>query len=42
MEVFVVLAFGIGWAILEWQCKQLDKKRDQEAVKTRARDKGSA
>ena len=30
MEFFVVLAFGVGWAILEWRCKQLDKQRDQE------------
>jgi hypothetical protein len=25
LEFFVVLVFGIGWLILEWQCKKLDK-----------------
>jgi hypothetical protein len=26
-ELFVVLAFGVGWLILEWNGKRLDRKR---------------
>ncbi|MEQ1672557.1 MAG: hypothetical protein ABL893_17015 [Hyphomicrobium sp.] len=26
-ELFVVLAFVIGWLILEWQCRRLDRLR---------------
>ncbi|MFN0218716.1 MAG: hypothetical protein ACKVP4_07895 [Hyphomicrobium sp.] len=25
LEFAVVLAFGIGWLVLEWYCKRLDK-----------------
>ena len=32
-ELFVVLAFGIGWMILEWQGRRLDAKRLAEAEK---------
>ncbi|MGL4396510.1 MAG: hypothetical protein ACRCS9_08240 [Hyphomicrobium sp.] len=27
-EFAVVLAFGIGWLVLEWQCRRLDRKRE--------------
>ena len=30
-ELFIVLAFGIGWLILEWYCKRLDKPTEAEA-----------
>lgn len=28
-ELVVVLAFGIGWMILEWQGRRLDRQRDE-------------
>ncbi len=28
-EFFVVLAFGIGWMILEWQGRRLDRAREE-------------
>ncbi|MGQ0455676.1 MAG: hypothetical protein ACT4OU_01305 [Hyphomicrobium sp.] len=28
LEFFVVLAFGVGWLILEWYCKRLDRPAD--------------
>lgn len=27
LEFFVVIAFGIGWAAVEWQCCRLDRKK---------------
>jgi hypothetical protein len=30
MELFVVLAFGIGWLILERGARRLDRKRQDE------------
>lgn len=30
LEFFVVLAFAIGWLILEWYCKRLDKPPESE------------
>jgi hypothetical protein len=30
MELFVVLAFGIGWLILELVARRLDEKRKRE------------
>jgi hypothetical protein len=29
-ELFVVLAFGLGWLVLEYVGRRLDKKRDAE------------
>lgn len=29
MELAIVLAFGIGWMILEWQGRRLDRQRDE-------------
>lgn len=30
MELFVVLAFAIGWAILEFVTRRMDKRRAEE------------
>ncbi len=30
VEFFVVALFAAGWAILEWQGRRLDRKRDEE------------
>jgi len=30
LEFFVVLAFGVGWLILELYTRRLDKKREAE------------
>ena len=35
IEFFVVALFAMAWAILEWQGRRLDRKRDAE----RAQDK---
>ena len=34
----IVLAFGIGWLILEWQCKKLDNPAEQSPAKNSAMD----
>ncbi|MEQ1716056.1 MAG: hypothetical protein ABL907_08755 [Hyphomicrobium sp.] len=31
-----MLAFGIGWLILEWQCRRLDRKRQTESEQQKA------
>jgi hypothetical protein len=32
LEFFVVIAFAIGWAAVEWQCRRLDhQKAEREA-----------
>ena len=28
MDLAIVLAFGVGWLILEWQGRRLDRQRD--------------
>jgi hypothetical protein len=33
MELFVVLAFAVGWLILEFVAKQLDKRRADDDLK---------
>ncbi len=36
VEFFVVAMFVAAWAILEWQGRRLDRKRDAERAKTQA------
>lgn len=38
LEILFVLAFAIGWAVLEFVCRRLDRKREED----RARDTGRA
>ncbi len=33
MELFVVLAFAIGWVILEFVTKRMDRRRAEEDAK---------
>ncbi|MET0444340.1 MAG: hypothetical protein ABW151_07175 [Pseudorhodoplanes sp.] len=33
VEFFVVAMFAAAWAVLEWQCRRLDRKRDAERAK---------
>jgi hypothetical protein len=28
VEFFVVAMFALAWAILEWQCRRLDRRKD--------------
>ena len=28
VEFFVVAMFAVAWAILEWQCRRLDRSKD--------------
>ncbi len=37
-EFFVVVAFGIGWLILEWYCKRLDKLAESNHATTQHSD----
>lgn len=36
IEFFVVALFAMAWAVLEWQGRRLDRKRDAERTKTQA------
>lgn len=36
VEFFVVAMFAAAWAILEWQGRRLDRKRDAERAKAQA------
>ena len=36
VEFFVVALFAMAWAILEWQGRRLDRKRDAERAKQAA------
>jgi hypothetical protein len=38
LELLVVLLFGVGWLILEWQCRRLDRARDNQSSRA---DSGS-
>jgi len=42
VELFVVLAFGLGWLVLEWNGRRLDRARaareEQERACGKARD----
>lgn len=33
VEFFVVALFAMAWAVLEWQGRRLDRKRDAERAK---------
>lgn len=35
-ELFVVLAFAIGWAVMEYAGKRLDRKREEERAAAEA------
>lgn len=39
MELFVVLAFAIGWVILEFVAKRMEKRRNEEDAKADRDDK---
>jgi hypothetical protein len=32
IELFVVLMFGLGWAVLEWVVLRMDRRRSREAA----------
>jgi cytochrome oxidase assembly protein ShyY1 len=34
IELWVVLAFGMAWAVLEWQCRRLDRQREARQRRT--------
>jgi hypothetical protein len=36
VEFFVVALFAMAWAVLEWQGRRLDRKRDAERAKASA------
>lgn len=40
-EMFVVLAFGLGWVILEWQARRLDQRRKDEEQRAASDDQDS-
>jgi hypothetical protein len=37
LEFFVVIAFGIGWLILELYCKRLDKPAEPPSIESASR-----
>ena len=37
IEFFVVALFAMAWAVIEWQCRRLDRKKEAE----RARETGA-
>jgi hypothetical protein len=38
LEFFVVLAFGVGWLILEWVASRYDQQRKADASKDEPRE----
>lgn len=38
LEFFVVLAFGVGWLILEWVASRYDQQRKADASKDEQRE----
>jgi hypothetical protein len=39
VEFFVVAMFAAAWAILEWQCRRLDRRRDAKQREERPLDR---